>query len=325
MRDSYRPAHRAKRSLPRLPKPRKPGKLLLTLAVAAVLLWSVSGPGRAFWNQMFLRSGFGGSDPDPAGLEIHVIDVGKADAILVRCQGHAGLIDTGAGGDGEDVADYLLRHGVKELEFVLLSHNDSDHIGGLPTVLGELAVDTLYQGELSVEEPSLEGAAMDRALSGWEGERRTLARGDSFSLGGASFSVLGPCRAYESSNDSSLVLRLEFGEVSALFCGDIEATAELDLVKSGQDLLQPALCKGRDAPAGGGLRGTGQEPAPPGGGPGTAGGGGRPDLSHRYRRLYRLLLPGRGLCHRNRKMKGSLQHETADHRQVRGKVRHLRR
>lgn len=241
MRDSYRPAHRAKRSLPRLPKPRKPGKLLLTLAVAAVLLWSVSGPGRAFWNQMFLRSGFGGSDPDPAGLEIHVIDVGKADAILVRCQGHAGLIDTGAGGDGEDVADYLLRHGVKELEFVLLSHNDSDHIGGLPTVLGELAVDTLYQGELSVEEPSLEGAAMDRALSGWEGERRTLARGDSFSLGGASFSVLGPCRAYESSNDSSLVLRLEFGEASALFCGDIEATAELDLVKSGQELQADLL------------------------------------------------------------------------------------
>ena len=241
MRDSYRPAHRAKRSLPRLPRPRKPGKLLLTLAVAAVLLWSVSGPGRAFWNQMFLRSGFGGSDPDPAGLEIHVIDVGKADAILIRCQGHAGLIDTGAGGDGEDVADYLLRHGVKELEFVLLSHNDSDHIGGLPTVLGELAVDTLYQGELSVEEPSLEGAAMDRALSGWEGERRTLARGDSFSLGGASFSVLGPCRAYESSNDSSLVLRLEFGEVSALFCGDIEATAELDLVKSGQELQADLL------------------------------------------------------------------------------------
>ena len=241
MRDSYRPAHRAKRSLPRLPRPRKPGKLLLTLAVAAILLWSVSGPGRAFWNQMFLRSGFGGSAPDPAGLEIHVIDVGKADAILVRCQGHAGLIDTGAGGDGEDVADYLLRHGVKELEFVLLSHNDSDHIGGLPTVLGELAVDTLYQGELSVEEPSLEGAAMDRALSGWEGERRTLARGDSFSLGGASFSVLGPCRAYESSNDSSLVLRLEFGEVSALFCGDIEATAELDLVKSGQELQADLL------------------------------------------------------------------------------------
>lgn len=241
MRDSYRPAHRAKRSLPRLPRPRKPGKLLLTLAVAAVLLWSVSGPGRAFWNQMFLRSGFGGSDPDPAGLEIHVIDVGKADAILIRCQGHAGLIDTGAGGDGEDVADYLLRHGVKELEFVLLSHNDSDHIGGLPTVLGELAVDTLYQGELSVEEPSLEGAAMDRALSGWEGERRTLARGDSFSLGGASFSVLGPCRAYESSNVSSLVLRLEFGEVSALFCGDIEATAELDLVKSGQELQADLL------------------------------------------------------------------------------------
>ena len=241
MRDSYRPAHRAKRSLPRLPRPRKPGKLLLTLAVAAILLWSVSGPERAFWDQKFLRSGFGGSDPDPAGLEIHVIDVGKADAILVRCQGHAGLIDTGAGGDGEDVADYLLRHGVKELEFVLLSHNDSDHIGGLPTVLGELAVDTLYQGELSVEEPSLEGAAMDRALSGWEGERRTLARGDSFSLGGASFSVLGPCRAYESSNDSSLVLRLEFGEVSALFCGDIEATAELDLVKSGQELQADLL------------------------------------------------------------------------------------
>ena len=69
------------------------------LLLAAVLLFSASYPGRVFWNRLFLASGFGGAE-EVTGLRIHVMDVGKADAILVQCGEYAGLIDAGAADGG---------------------------------------------------------------------------------------------------------------------------------------------------------------------------------------------------------------------------------
>lgn len=73
---------------------------------------------------------------------------------------------------------------------------------------------------------------------------KTVGPGDSLPLGETSLEVLGPLEEYEETNDCSLVLRLDYLGFSALFCGDIEAQAELDLVKSGAaldaDLLKVA-------------------------------------------------------------------------------------
>lgn len=54
--------------------------------------------------------------------------------------------------------------------------------------------------------------------------------GTSWPLGSATVQLLGPVRAYEDTNDTSLVLRIDYGQTSYLLTGDMEAEAERDLV-----------------------------------------------------------------------------------------------
>ena len=201
------------------------------LLLAAVLLFSASYPGRVFWNQLFLASGFGGAE-EVTGLRIHVMDVGKADAILVQCGEHAGLIDAGPPTAGTWWWTTWPARASPPWDFVAMTHPDSDHIGGMAQVLREVPVKTFLQSEFALEADSLEYDALQRELDRGGFSRRALAQGDTFSLGEAVFTVLGPFRAYEDTNNSSLVCRLEYQGFTALFCGDIEEEAELDYVKS---------------------------------------------------------------------------------------------
>lgn len=201
-----------------------------------LLVFSATSPGRAFWDRLYTLSGFRGPETQ-APLEIHFIDVGKADAILIQCEGAFALLDAGTSASGDRVVDYLHRMGVNRLEYAIASHPDSDHTGGMAQVLEEIPVSRLvlypWPGEMrqSSQYRALEEAAVSASVPVLE-----AAVGESLPLGGTAFQVLGPLKKYEETNDSSLVLRLDYQGFSALFCGDIEATAELDLVKSGADL-----------------------------------------------------------------------------------------
>lgn len=169
-------------------------------------------------------------------MELHFIDVGKADAILIRSQGKAALLDAGYDMPDDLVGSYLRRFGVDELEYVIMSHPDKDHIGGMPQVFQDFPVKTFVQGPLSqaVLPDSEEYANLQKAVSGLP--RLVMEPGDSIELGAATLTALAPLKEYDGSNDSSLVLRLECQGFTALFCGDIEKKAEADLIESGQEL-----------------------------------------------------------------------------------------
>ena len=204
--------------------------------LAALLIFSITPLGKAFWWELSVLSGFRGT-AELAPLELHVIDVGKADALLLRCEGKTALLDAGTAASGDRVVDYLYRMGVDRLDYVIASHPDSDHIGGMAQVIEELPV-----GELIVypwpEEmcQTLEYTALEEASRTADIPIREVRAGDALSVGGTALEVLGPLMDYEESNNCSLVLRLDYLGFSALFCGDMESRAELDLVKSGADL-----------------------------------------------------------------------------------------
>ena len=63
-------------------------------------------------------------------LTIHIIDVGNADAILIKNGDRSMLIDAGENGDGDDVVAFLRRQGVQTLDYAIATHPDADHIGG---------------------------------------------------------------------------------------------------------------------------------------------------------------------------------------------------
>lgn len=205
------------------------------LLLAAVVVFSATEPGRKLWKSLSIASGF--SVKTTAPLNIHVIDVGKADAILIECEGHAALLDAGTALSGDTVVDYIARCHIDDLDYVIASHPDNDHIGGMAQVLSEIPVNKFVRSHYNANGyTGLDAVIHERAIS-----ECTVSAGDRLSLGGAEIFILGPLRAYDDTNNASLVFKLEYRGFSALFCGDIEGEAEADLVKCYKDISAELL------------------------------------------------------------------------------------
>ena len=76
------------------------------------------------------------TDSSSAGqMQVHFIDVGQGDATLISCDGHYMLIDAGNNDKGTTVQSYLMSQGVEKLDYVIGTHPDADHIGGLDVAI----------------------------------------------------------------------------------------------------------------------------------------------------------------------------------------------
>ena len=183
-------------------------------------------------------------------LEMAVLDVGHGDAIVLSLpDGKHVLVDGGGlGGSSLDIGEsvvvpYLLDRGIRKLDAVIVTHADFDHIGGLFTVIEELEVKALWEGD---PEWALSHRAAYRALhesAAMAGvSSRVLRSGDSFSWGGVQFEVLAASYSgFERSNDRSVVLRITYGKRSLLLMGDAERALEAALLRSGADLRADVL------------------------------------------------------------------------------------
>jgi competence protein ComEC len=183
------------------------------------------------------------SVPRPADGEFELIapDIGQGNAVLVRTRGHQLLFDTGPayapGADaGERVLLPLLRSlGVRGLDLLMLSHRDSDHVGGAATLMQALPVAEL-RSSLEPGHPLLRAgppAVRCEAGQGWTWD-------------GVRFDVLHPLPAlYEGahkSNDMSCVLRITAASGRrALLAGDLEADQERALARREADLRADVL------------------------------------------------------------------------------------
>lgn len=161
-------------------------------------------------------------------LTVHFIDVGQADCALVEYQGEYLLIDGGNREDGSLVVSYLEQQGVQELSAVICTHAHEDHVGGLPSVLAVYPTAAVY-----APTKTYSSKIFDKFLyyTDQQGLEVTIpAPGDELTLGDVTATFLGPVQSYADTNNTSLVLRLELGDTSFLFTGDMETDAESDLL-----------------------------------------------------------------------------------------------
>ncbi len=199
-------------------KTRLAGRILalLTAAVAVVYLWSG------------LSSVFGKS-----AFQVHFIDVGHGDAILVSCEGQHMLIDAGLRDFGPRVCKYLREQGVKKLSYIVCSHEHRDHVGGMLDVVKNFDYNVIMAPSPSYKNGSDFNYLMAEVRR--QGKNVTVPKvGNVFKLGAAQVTVLGPVMSYGGKyghDNHSLVLRVVYGDHSFLFTGDIYGQAELDIIE----------------------------------------------------------------------------------------------
>lgn len=176
------------------------------------------------------------------GLQVHFLDVGQADCALLECDGEFILIDGGNIGDSNLVVSYLEQQGVEELRAVICSHAHEDHVGGLPGVLAVYPTKSVYAPTRTYASECFDDFVYYTDQQGLEVTIPSV--GDRIAFGGATATVLGPVKSYAETNNTSLILKVTYGNTRFLFTGDMETAAEADLLDSGTDVQAEVLKAG---------------------------------------------------------------------------------
>ena len=180
---------------------------------------------------------------DQTLLRLYFLDVGQADATLIRSPQGDVLIDAGTEASEALLCERMKQLGVTALSLLVITHTDEDHIGGADGVLEHFAVEQVWLGSGSMENDSakaMQKAADARAIPC---ERATTAR--ALMLGELTLTVLAPVALDTThANEGSLIIKLNYGKVNALFMGDAAAKQERELVaRYGADQLAVDLLK----------------------------------------------------------------------------------
>jgi competence protein ComEC len=164
--------------------------------------------------------------PPSGSLSVSFIDVGQGDGVLVQAGGEEYLIDAGRAEEGPNVVDFLRGRGVEDLEGIVVSNPDADHIGGFSDVLDAFEVETVYasgdpKGTLTYD-------TLLRSVREEGADVRTVRAGARMDWGGVRVDVIAPAPGPLASetNDNSVAILLTYGTARVLLAGDAEEKEE---------------------------------------------------------------------------------------------------
>jgi competence protein ComEC len=189
--------------------------IIFLLLPRALLLWPAAG--------ILLISAF---TPLPRPLihdktvRVTLLDIGQGLSVLIETRHHTLLYDTGPRyRSGDTVFNSVIRHvldakQIQSLDELIISHDDSDHSGGLKDALNHLAVKTLRAN------PPIRSTT-------------PCQYGQHWNYDGVEFTILHPLATttYQADNNSSCVLQIRTGQQRILLTGDIEASVEHELIE----------------------------------------------------------------------------------------------
>lgn len=204
-------------------------KKIVSCFLALFVLFGVSGCAAV---EITVSDGSGrslNSAPDAdSELEIHFLDVGQGDSTLITCDGHSMLVDAGKNDQGTEIQSYLESKGITEFDYVIGTHPDSDHIGGLDVILYKFDTGQVFMPDYAKDTKTYDDVV--QVIKNKNLKRSQPGVGDTYELGGAEFTIVAPNKDYgDQANDYSIGFLLTHGENTFLFTGDAEEDSEEDM------------------------------------------------------------------------------------------------
>jgi len=163
-----------------------------------------------------------------SNLEIYFFDVGQADSIFLKNNDYTMLIDAGNNSDGENIVKFLKEKNINDIDVVVGTHPHEDHIGGLDDVISNFSVGKIYMSD-AISTSKTFSDVLD-VIEEKEYSVNIPIIDEIFNLNDMKFKVIYTGDNEDNLNDSSIVLRLDFGSTSYLFTGDISASVEKELL-----------------------------------------------------------------------------------------------
>lgn len=197
----------------------------------------IGGATRAETAKMILVFNDGG-DKQPTLLKSSFIDVGQGDAAFIQLpNGQTMLIDAGPASRASNVVNTLRQRGVTHLDYVVMTHPDADHIGGMQTVIKNFSIGKLYAPNATSTTQTwmnLLQTIADKGLVINEARAGVTVVSES----GLSVRFLAPVGTGETTNESSAITLIDYGGKTLLYTGDAEA-ADITAVTPGHvDVLK---------------------------------------------------------------------------------------
>ena len=165
------------------------------------------------------------------GLKIYLFNAGKADAILISNNNKYIMIDTGEEDLSKEILNYFKNNNITKLEYLIITHFDKDHVGSASSIIENIDIENVIQSSVPKESEYYDNYI--NALSNKNITAQEVYGNESFTIGDLSIIVNGPTEVYKDSesNNSSLIISINYENTSYLFTGDAENDRIKDYLK----------------------------------------------------------------------------------------------
>ena len=174
------------------------------------------------------------STPIDGELEVYFVDVGQADAILIKNDNESMLIDAGNNEDGELLVNYFKSLNINSFKYLVGTHPHEDHIGGLDDIINNFSIDNIYLPDAITTTKTF-----TEVLDAIENKNMMFEVpkiGEKIILGNAVIEIIYTGTDTSDLNNTSIVLRLDYGETSFLFTGDATDKTEKLILNNNIDV-----------------------------------------------------------------------------------------
>ncbi len=175
--------------------------------------------------------------PAEGTAEVHFVDVGQGSAILIKGSEKNVLIDTGEPQYADTLVQYLQSNGVNDLDYLINTHPHYDHMGGMLDVMEAIPTQNVIMTKLKesiIPTTKSYGELLDYLLENKETiSTAEVELGQTIDMGnGLILTFIGPVEEFGDLNNASIVTKMQFGETSFLFMGDIENEAQQAMLET---------------------------------------------------------------------------------------------